>query len=575
MCDSPREVDIAIIGGNVMGLMTALFCQKHCPPRTSIVVIEKQSGIVSKEGESGLSSLSHAMQDIGCSLQAQARMFALKAGLAFYATDDQKIHAEINNLDYSFQFDRRALGIFLGVLCQRRGIEIKLGCQALSSVHQTGFTNNRANVTCKYRDKKEEPLTARVVVDASGKAVCLGDKQRFPHFNCNTVWTYYQAEKSLPDTIYQRFEQPTTKHFVFREGWVWIIRLIDWNKTPTNTMEQYAHHIFNQQDHGLPQLSLEEAKVAFNLDFEYQYSVGFVIRSDLDNTTQMGARKRYYEWLKRIPEVGRAFQSYKLVGEGKFYALSNIAFYNSKPYGNGYLSVGDAIAFTNPFISRGMNVGVLSAYRAAIAIKDGLQNNSMNFLTDPTPEQSAYITHVKAIVPVLGQDYRAFHESFRSPSLFRLFICTYFAVAASSNLTAYKSPGPYKAEFNFGLLEPETLEYFQKVADLLSGVNKEACIPDPVIREIERIRLKYLETGEAKNGKQRYDLFLPGCGVDLSFAGLDEYYCRIKSDGPNTTWICKIQQCKICSNFATMEETSCPSCGSNNLQQSHVNTNSI
>ena len=35
------DKDVVVVGGNAMGLITALFCRKNCPKNTSIVVYER------------------------------------------------------------------------------------------------------------------------------------------------------------------------------------------------------------------------------------------------------------------------------------------------------------------------------------------------------------------------------------------------------------------------------------------------------------------------------------------------------------------------------------------------------
>ncbi|KAL3680188.1 hypothetical protein R1sor_023144 [Riccia sorocarpa] len=575
---SSEQTDVAIVGGNAMGLMTALFCEQACLTGTRITVFEREIEPKQSVGESGLSTLSRAMQSIGLDLAIQSSLFNLKSGLAFYHADDPSMHIEVTNLDYSFQFDRRTLSLLLQSLCRRRGVQINNGCHAEairpsdkaasdSMLHE----DNMCRVRVKDRkNAKESIIYARVIIDASGARSQLVSKARFAYFNCNAVWTYYRSPQVLPNEL-QRFEQPTTKHISFREGWMWIIRLIDWSSTPTHLLQAYIEDIFDRQAQGRPLLSIDAAAEVFGLTYEYQFSVGFVIREDMDEKPSTGSSNEhsFRHWIEKYELVSRTLAPYTRVEGSSVHRRVAPAHYNTTPVRDGLTCVGDSVAFSNPFLSRGLNIGVVGCLTAAYAVAEGLARHSMKFVSDPTPRQIQLLDFMKQIPPMLGEDYRVWHSTFASREAYERVLLPYL-MAGVGHLGQYRNAVESSSEvtfnldeelFAYGLLLPFVKPMFTVASQLMIGYS--ASDNEGRMRvdaEIKKLSAGFIADLRCTFGKQPYSLFVPGYDDDLNRVGLEAYQTFVDEHSKKIGCFKSFFRCQDCKNWTAELLKHCSKC---------------
>ena len=510
-------------------------------------------------GESGLSPMKRALESLGMSIDLQSRFFALKAGLTFYHVNDPEFHAEIKNIDYTFQFDRRMLSMVLQTLCKRRGIEFHSSTSAypIPASEDNGqismLQEEDGLVHTRVRMKGDEKLVkSRVVVDATGSQGRSSNKSRFGHFNCNSVWTYYKAPKVVANKTLTRFDTPATKHILFPEGWMWMIRLMDFSETPAENLQRYIDDTLDRYDKGLPLLGIGEASEKYDLQPDFLFSIGLTLREDMDEVANCGmsAKEQYNYWLDKYPMMKEAMSPYELVDDDTWFRRTSLAYFNDCPVGDGFTAVGDAIAFSNPFLSRGMNVGVTGCASAARAIAEGLKKGTMRnsmgkqlspfrFTSNPTGHgQRAHVKFVRCLANALGQDYHMMHSMFGvTPlKLFQKVLMHYLAIGMgdfSLYSEEYVGNGKKKADpeydvdkeyFCFGYTLPFVVPFFEGIAHIAVDFRNMTEAEKEVARKKIDDHCKTLFMHLRNTvGYKPYKLFMPGCDDELNRIGVEKY----------------------------------------------------
>ena len=124
---------------------------------------------------------------------------------------------------------------------------------------------------------------------------------------------------------------------------------------------------------------MKDASQKFGLIGKFEFSVGFTIRDDMDFN---GSAKDCFEhWVEKYAMVKKTLAPYEKVDNAKYFRRNGISFYNERPIGDGYTCVGDSVAFSNPFLSRGLNVGAIAVASAARAIADGFDKDVQGSLS--------------------------------------------------------------------------------------------------------------------------------------------------------------------------------------------------
>lgn len=607
-----RDVDVVVIGGDVVGLMTALFCRKKCPANTSITVVEKDSVLLSSTGESGLSTMYRAMVSLGLPLDFCSHLFCMNSGLSYYHVEDPNFLREITNLDVSFQYDRRVLSMLMLELARRRDIELITGCRSdilqrtdgkdWSVIHNDGF----CHVLLEHLDLRKlrmSHLRTKVVVNASGRNGILQGCYRKPfskhpvvkkhvHFNTNAVWAHFQAPLVKKMRLLKRFDEPTTKHVCFPEGWMWMIRLVDWTKTSDTKLQNHVSTLLDQLE--ARQKGNTEVKYTClqrlveedpDIQYEYVYSIGFVIRDDMD-VSMKSDYDRFMHWVNKYEIVAKAVAPFlgrptRARPSGRFDVSSRSALgsFNTMPIRDGCLTVGDAAVYGNPFFSRGMNVGIVQAVGAAEAIRDGLMGKSFRFLSAPSIMQRAFKTWFRLVIPLLGCDFVTWHMLMSNRICFAEYLMAYFSASVGDFSLYHQNEQSFEfrnERHAFGVSSLFILLSFQRVIVCMRAAERElasesTALSDGAKRDVtmrcegqvKEIVRRVLVVSHQGFGPRKFGHYFPGLDHGMRHKGLRFFYeliSNLKKSDKKSEMLIQAVQCERCTNWNAHKTTRCASC---------------
>ena len=216
---------------------------------------------------------------------------------------------------------------------REHGVQVHEGVR----VREVLFEGDRAcGVRVQYEDGREETVTAKVVVDASGQSAMLGNKFNLlvkdPELKKGAVWTYWKGALRDPGRDGGATLVIQTKH---KKGWFWYIPLHD------DVM-----------------------------------SVGIVRAFDELFAGNRSHEEIYKEEVEGCPEIVRRLSSATQCD--KYYATKDYSYKAKQCAGNGWVLVGDAHGFLDPLYSSGVLLALKSGQMAADAVAEGLAQNDVS-----------------------------------------------------------------------------------------------------------------------------------------------------------------------------------------------------
>jgi flavin-dependent dehydrogenase len=178
----------------------------------------------------------------------------------------------------------------------------------------------------------EHEITARVVVDASGRATLIGNqlglKTEVPLLRKATAWSYYRGARRRPGID----AGETTVFMIPDRGWFWYIPLPD-DVTSVGVV----------------------ASPDYLFDESPEFEAAFL--REVDRCT---ALKSFLEGAERTSKVR---------------GIRRLAYINRRTAGDGWVMIGDAAGFLDPVYSSGLYLALASAELAAGCVHDALENN--------------------------------------------------------------------------------------------------------------------------------------------------------------------------------------------------------
>jgi len=347
------DYDVVMIGGAFSGAATALMLKrKH--PEARVLIIEKTTEFDRKVGESTtevsscfmtrILGLTHYLGHHQLAKQGLRLWFSNQPDQSF--DDCVEVGARYQSRLPAFQVDRSTLDSHLLNLAVQAGCDLWRPAK-VTGLELNGANGQRLNVTI---DQAERAVTARWIVDASGRVAMLSRK--LGHFRQNTehptnaVWARFTGVKQW-DSYDWREKFPgysnecrtarewATNHLMGHGWWCWII--------PLRGGDVSAGIVYDTRIFKLA----EGATLADRLQ---SHILGH--------------------------PVGRELFRGAKANEGDVRALSMLPYYSEKVCGDGWAAVGDAAGFIDPLYSPGLDFCSYTSYYVAdlLARSLALQN---------------------------------------------------------------------------------------------------------------------------------------------------------------------------------------------------------
>ncbi len=323
--------DIAVIGGGPSGAALATFVRQH---GHTCIVLEKAEFPRYHIGESLIPHAYGMLDRLGLLPALKASSFPKKYSVrfipetggpaeAFYFSETIKGEgAQTWQVERS-QFDRMCLDN-----ARASGVVVTVG----SRVQSVLFDRDRAvGVRVETAGGRERTILASVVVDASGRATILGRqlglRQAIPELKKASIWTYFRGGTRLEGID----AGETAVYMLPQRGWFWYIPLPD-----------------------------DIVSVGIVADPAYLNRSGqsrdytTILREEIRDCAVLADRLRDAE---RIEPVR---------------GLPELAYRNRQVAGDGWVMVGDAVAFLDPIYSSGLFLALASAEMAAESVHGAL-----------------------------------------------------------------------------------------------------------------------------------------------------------------------------------------------------------
>jgi flavin-dependent dehydrogenase len=337
-----KSFDVAIVGGALAGAATATLLLR-ARPQLRVAIIEKSEKFGRRVGEATVELSAFFLSRVLGLTRHLNESHLVKQGLRFwFANDASRALDQCSEIGGrylarvpSYQVDRAVLDQEI------LGRAINLGAVLFrpASVQRIDLHAGKMQRVHVRIGGQELALTARWVVDASGLAALLARQQGWLEPNTlhptTAVWSRWRGVKDMDDwEMVRRFPEwsracygirnTATNHFMGDGWWAWCI--------PLKGGDVSVGVVFDQRFVQWP----EGGSLGERLkDFLCQHPVGRELLSDATWT------EGDVHWRKNLPYCSKVFA------------------------GDGFVLVGDAAGFLDPFYSPGMDWISFTTFRAA------------------------------------------------------------------------------------------------------------------------------------------------------------------------------------------------------------------
>ena len=418
-----EHYDIAIVGAGPQGLMFATWAKSE-RPQLRVAVLDRSASIGHKIGESTLSGFCRAVRSVGVRHEALQRLFYVKNGLG-YLYGDAQTELETapeyitETFDETFQVERRVCDGLLEANALRVGVEILRGRTVNVADSEFAASGNRL----VYSDGEQtRSLHARVVVDASGPASVLG--RRFGGylrgqvpFQTSSAWAYFKDVKWLADytnwrNVAQFPRDEYTQHVCFKEGWLWYIPIVSWQRSSEDKLRAMSQYLADPQT---PMLSRDELAARFDCHYEQIWSIGISLRSDRDQVLERGPQAAFDHYAQAVPMIGKILEGATPLRDhypahNPFSVRKRYRRHAREVAGDGWVLIGDAAFFIDPLRSPGLTGGMATTYYAVqevLAALDAGDSSSARF--------DRYRSFVRELYEVLEEQNQIAYMSHNHP----------------------------------------------------------------------------------------------------------------------------------------------------------------
>ncbi|RFU77149.1 flavin-dependent halogenase [Trichoderma arundinaceum] len=599
----PKESDVVVAGGGIHGLIYAIHSATHKPGNLSISLIEKNSKPGYKIGESTLPLFSMWCKMHGLTAEYLLRIFGLKDGLCFYYLDrenqgkftDFVINGTPASLLSGFQLERPMSELLFTLLAQRNGVNVFHGTEVDfdATKVQAGIKKSKIEIAKgKLNGAPAATIKASLLVDATGRFRRVASKNasihRFEGWNYDAFWGYFTNPKDTSKINLPFYESCNTNHLCFPEGWVWVIRLLSWEGSPTANLMDMLSYLLECAEAGVPGDQIpntDELAKMFGLKYQWVTSLGFAVRNDVEYPEDMsayGAReaeRKFNYFVEKYSIIKEFMTNFELLenhyGPGTtWYIRKSLTYQSPVVSGPGWLAIGDACGFTNPLWSPGITASMAtSTYAAELTHKvmDAAQTSENAEAAELAIRKTLapYDEFAKRLIPALNQMNRFNYLCFRDPRLGAQISGVWQNLASALSgwglvqsryvLTRETFLG-YALGWCWGSLNTEYAKVARKAIELLAPIPLNETVPDAIVREViefsDSVKKAAIESGCAP---LRWDGILRRFDSQLNYRedkATKDTFARQCTDcsswvASNPDW----KKCYSCGKERTDEET--------------------
>jgi flavin-dependent dehydrogenase len=341
--DDEQAYDVVIIGGALAGASTATLLLRQ-NPGIRVLIVEKSAQLSRRVGEATVEVSAYFLGRILGMTQYLNEHQLIKQGLRFYFTND-----EVRNLEESSELGGRYQVRLPSYQLDRATFDEEVlrracaaGAQLLrpATVSEVQLSDGQEQTLILKNGNGAKTVRARWVVDASGVGAVLARKEGWWRSNTDhptaAAWSRWKGVKDWDSVeLAEKFPKwagqvysirgTATNHVIGDGWWSWWIPLKGGD-----------------------------------------VSVGVVLDQRLVEWPQdgRGIGERLKSFLMEHP-VGREMLADAEFDETDVHWRKNLAYYSTTFAGDGFVLVGDAAAFIDPFYSPGMDWISFTAVRAA------------------------------------------------------------------------------------------------------------------------------------------------------------------------------------------------------------------
>lgn len=242
----PTSSDVVVVGAGIHSLIYAIHTrlrsqallasagQSDGAGAITITVVERAASPGYKIGESTLTTFGVWLRSIGLSTALLWRLFGPKDGLAFYylTRDGSNDYSDFcangpaGDFVATLQIERKISELLLTLFAQRLGVNVYHGHAVdIDSVLMPRETDpGRVKGRLHVADRQGASLQteADLVIDATGRfrrfASKAGRSRRFPGFNTDAFWAYFEMPGDEADVPLRHYESCHTNHICLPEG---------------------------------------------------------------------------------------------------------------------------------------------------------------------------------------------------------------------------------------------------------------------------------------------------------------------------------------------------------------------
>ncbi len=240
-----RDEDVAVLGGGLAGLTLALQLRQVLP-QLGVTVVEKRAHPVPvaahKVGESSVEIAANYFDTVlGLKEHLTTRQLK-KFGFRFFFSEGRNDIDRVTELGASrylatpsYQIDRGIFENYLGEQAAAQGVRFLHG--TVVQAVETGIDGARHRIVVRHAGGAAEALSARWLIDASGRAGLLKRRLGLAEANahdCNAAWfrvavrlnvDEWSASDAWRGQCDPRARWLSTNHMVGDGYWVWLIPL--------------------------------------------------------------------------------------------------------------------------------------------------------------------------------------------------------------------------------------------------------------------------------------------------------------------------------------------------------------